>query len=184
MVDEDSDVDVRLVEAVSRGDAAALAELYERHAGALHALFRLLLGEDAEAEDAVHDLFIEVWRCAADYDPARGRVRSWLVVRARSRALDRLKAPRHARRVQVAVESVVDRLGSSEGGSERRLEEQALHAAVLELSEEHQRVLLLGYFEGLSSSEIAERDGLPIGTVKSRVAAALSRLRERLGGKT
>jgi RNA polymerase sigma-70 factor (ECF subfamily) len=172
--------DGALVVAIAGGDRKALARLYHRYAASLMAVAQRILGDRREAEDLLHDVFLEVWRHASHYDAARGTVRAWLLMRMRSRSLDRRKSAGFSRSVPL---------------EERRTEEPAptrddpalapdrsrVRRALAELPDEHRVVLELGYFEGLSSSEIAARLELPVGTVKSRVAAALARLRAGLG---
>lgn len=177
---EDAGRDRSLVEGLARGDASALAELYDRHAPVLGALARRILGSAVEAEDLVHDVFLEAWRHATDYDAERGSVRAWLVLRCRSRALDRRKSAPVSRTVSPADDTWLERVPDDQAPSGLGPDEQVLRRLLLELPEEQRTVLWLGYFEGLSSSEIAERIAVPVGTVKSRVAAALGRLRNAL----
>jgi RNA polymerase sigma-70 factor (ECF subfamily) len=167
--------DLALVQGVADGDTSALAELYDRWAGVVLAIARRIL-RSGEAEDLVHDVFLEVWRHAAEYDPARGSVRAWLVTRTRSRALDRVKSPAVTR--AVPLRGCHDR--PAPGTPEDRADGGRVRAAMQALDPEHREVLELRYWEGLSSSEIAARVRLPVGTVKSRVATALARLRQDL----
>jgi RNA polymerase sigma-70 factor (ECF subfamily) len=127
---------------------------------------------------------VEAWQRAADFDPGRGSVRSWLLVRARSRAVDRLRSLEAARKrglllrvEQGAEEASVEPLWD---GLDRALAKRALEA----LPEAQRSLVELAYFEGLSCSEMAEKCGIPIGTVKSRLSAGMSKLREAfaLGG--
>jgi RNA polymerase sigma-70 factor (ECF subfamily) len=168
-----------LVAAVARGDREALGALYDLHAPVLLALGKRMLGSQAAAEDLLHDVFLEAWHRAAEYSAQRGAVRAWLIVRARCRALDRLgRGARDAR----AVERVTAEAGEAaahpravaavDGARVRRL--------VRGLPAELLVVLDLAYFEGLSSSEIAGRLDLPVGTVKSRTARALACLRDAM----
>lgn len=171
--------DVSLISGAAAGNRDCLAALYDRYAPALLAIGRRILGDRREAEDLLHDVFIEVWRQAGDYDESRGSVRAWLLMRMRSRALDRRKSAAISKRADLpAPDAVADAHGDANGedpalGPDR----QAVRRALAQLPAEQRQVLELGYFEGLSSSEIAERVRAPIGTVKSRVAAALSKLR-------
>jgi RNA polymerase sigma-70 factor, ECF subfamily len=170
--------DVELVSAMARGDGEAIARLYDRHAPVVLALARRILGSQADAEDLVHDVFIEAWRHAADYDPDRGSVKAWLVLRTRSRALD---VRRSAARTLVDYDSrELGRLGAWAEDMTLGPDRQRLRKLLHELPREQSIVLLLGYFEGLSSTEIAERISAPVGTVKSRIASALNRLRATL----
>jgi RNA polymerase sigma-70 factor, ECF subfamily len=77
--------DIAIVQSMARGDSRALALLYDRYSGTMLALAQRIVGRGAEAEDVIHDVFLEAWRHSADYDPARGSVKSWLLLRTRSR---------------------------------------------------------------------------------------------------
>ncbi len=142
------------------------------------ALARHMLRGRGEPEDLVHDVFLEAWRHSAEYDHERGTVRAWLVLRTRSRAIDLLRSARVTRRVGDPT-GVLSGIAGTEGADDLELgpDRNAVREALAELPEEQRRVLLLGYYRGLSSSEIAEEIGVPIGTVKSRVLAALTKLR-------
>jgi RNA polymerase sigma-70 factor, ECF subfamily len=177
--------DEALIRRLAGGDAAALATLYDRYASLLLALGRRIVRDGREAEDLVHDVFLEIWRQAGDFDPDRGSVRAWMLMRMRSRALDRKKAPRLARAVSLEEGRLADHHGSggAGGGEDPALgpDRDRVRRVLAELPPEQRTVLELGYFEGLSSSEIADRVAAPIGTVKSRVAAGLNKLRAGLG---
>jgi RNA polymerase sigma-70 factor (ECF subfamily) len=175
------DDDARLVAAMANGDRSAMAALYDRYAALLLAVATRVLGERREAEDLLHDVFLEVWRQAADFDASRGTVRAWLLVRLRSRAIDRKKSVASTRVVPVDPERLLDARDPSTEDPALGPDRAALRSALASLPEEQRTVLELGYFEGLSSSEIALRIDAPIGTVKSRVAAALGKLRAGLG---
>jgi RNA polymerase sigma-70 factor (ECF subfamily) len=177
----DGNEDVVLVNRAANGDASALAALYDRHAGAMLAVGTGILKSPRDAEDLLHDVFVEAWKRIADYDPARGSVRAWLVLRMRSRALDRVKSPARSR-----TKSLPDADRPADGAADRvegSVDGARLRGALDQLPAEQREVLVLGYFQGLSSSEIAEHVGVPIGTVKSRVAAAMGKLRALLTGR-
>ena len=163
--------------AIANGDTQALARLYDRHAPLMVGLARRIVGGKPEAEDIVHDVFIEAWRRAADYDGNRGSVKAWLLLRTRSRAIDFRKSAGVARMVPTGDGAWLSALVDPRGDESEAPDREHLRRVVAALNVEQREVLLLGYFEGLSSSEIATRVGIPIGTVKSRVAAALSALR-------
>ncbi|MBC7977552.1 MAG: sigma-70 family RNA polymerase sigma factor [Myxococcales bacterium] len=169
--------DESLVVAMAGGDRAALATLYARHAGLLLGLALRIVREKREAEDLLHDVFLEAWRSAKDFDPKRGRVRTWLAIRMRSRALDLQKSARVSRNTgDAGLDVMVD---EAEGSSP---DHGRVRTALSELGSDQRRVLELAYFEGLSCTEIAERVAIPVGTVKSRIAAGLDRLRSGLVG--
>ena len=172
------DRDVRDVISLAEGDADALGRLYDRHGAIMLALGERILKNRREAEDLLHDVFVEVWKHAGDYDADRGSVATWLRLRMRSRAIDRLRSARMSR-VASLDDARLER--SDEAPSpEASANNHQLQSALASLPGEQATVLMLGYFEGLSSSEIAEREGIPLGTVKSRVAAGMQKLRARM----
>jgi RNA polymerase sigma-70 factor (ECF subfamily) len=170
--------DEALMAAVAAGDQAALAQIYDRYGAVLMAIGQRMLRSEREAEDLLHDVFLEVWRHAADYDAARGSVRGWLVMRMRSRALDRLKSVAHSR--VVSLETVVLPEPTTLEADPSFLQDQQVREALGRLPADQRLVLEQAYFEGFSLSEIAARQGAPLGTIKSRLARALTRLREIL----
>lgn len=172
--------DIALVKAMARGDREALALLYDRYSGSMLALSQRIVGRGTEAEDVIHDVFLEAWRHAADYEAARGSVKSWLLLRTRSRSLDVQKSARVAKQAGGSADSWLAELSDPGRDTSAGADTTRIRRVLLALPAEQREVLLLGYFEGLSSSEIAERVGVPLGTVKSRVAAALAALRGSL----
>ena len=167
---------------MSRGDRDALAALYDRYAAVLLGLGLRILGDRREAEDVVHDVFLEAWTHAASYDAARGSVATWLLLRMRSRTLDRVRSVGRSR--TIVTDDPTSQAESPAPAVDHHMaaEAVAMRAALGDLPAEQRRVLELAYFGGLSSSEIAEHVGISIGTVKSRTAAGLAKLRVRLGG--
>jgi RNA polymerase sigma-70 factor, ECF subfamily len=174
--------DAALLAAAATGDRDALSALYDHHSHAVLGLAKRMVGPGA-AEDLLHDVFLEAWHHAAEYSPMRGSVRSWLLVRARSRALDRLgKRGRDAR----MAEEVLAQGSLGDGAFHWAAHDSDIDARKVGqlaslLAPELTAVLEPAYFEGLSCSEIAERLALPVGTVKSRLARALSQLRTAVG---
>jgi len=172
--------DAALMVALVRGDRQALAAIYDRHAGVLLALATRLLGDRPQAEELLHDVFVEAWHHARDFDPARGSVRAWLVTRTRSRAFDRRSArARQGRLAEQAAREQSARTGDEDAGAP--VDAARVRQQVGRLPAELVAVLEMAYFEGLSFSEIADALGIPLGTVKSRMARALSLLREGMG---
>lgn len=165
--------DSLLIERVACGDREALGSLYDRYAPSLFAIAVVMLGR-SDAEDVLHDVFLEVWSAARSYDPDRATMRTWLVLRMRSRCLDRLRANRR----HSARETDNRALEQLAGPADRSPDVGRLPGVLSALSTHQRTVIELAYFSGLSLSEIGVRLGIPLGTVKSRAAAALSRLRE------
>ena len=173
---DEAAIDAALVARMATGDADALARLYERHSGLLLGLAVRIVRDRPSAEDLLHDVFLEAWRAAKHFDPVRGRVRTWLAIRMRSRALDLLKSSRVSR---TSGDAGLELL-AADGEMGRSSDHARVRAALGALRPEQRTVLELAYFEGLSCSEIAERAAIPVGTVKSRMAAGLERLRTGL----
>lgn len=171
--------DATLMRGVAAGDRRCLAALYDRFSPVMLAVGLRLLANRGEAEDLVHDVFIEAWRRAHSYDAARGSVRTWLLLRMRSRCLDRKKSAAVSRR-----EAMPEGEGTGAEGNRdelgRHVDRQRIAVALGTLTESQREVVLLGYFGGLSAREIGERVGIPTGTAKSRLAAALRQLRGEL----
>jgi RNA polymerase sigma-70 factor, ECF subfamily len=183
-----SSADRDLVARAASGDERAIASLYERYGGVLYAVAYRIVGQRADAEEAVIEAFAQVWREAPRFEPARGSVAGWLTMIARSRALDMVRA--RARRDRITASAAADRPGASPGMSSWRpdaggaLDDSERRAQVRQaldtLSPPQRQAIELAYFEGLSQSEIAERLQEPLGTVKTRVRLGMQKLRECL----
>lgn len=175
--------DRELVRQLRAGDADALATLYDRYAPLVYALALKMLQNAAEAEDLTQEAFVNFWQ-QQKYDPDRGSVSSYLATYTRSRALDRLRVGggRHT------ILKKVQRMAGAASQPPTPLEQadqndrrQHLRAALDQLPPNEREVLEIAYFEGLSQSQIAERLGIPLGTVKTRSRQGLLRLRDLLG---
>lgn len=164
--------DVELVARMARGDQAALGVLYERYASDVLRVAHALLHNEAQAADLAQDVFLEVWKRADQYDESRGTVRAWIVVRTRSRALDRLRSQATRKEVSLSDPTV-----KSPASVEMEMSEVHLPRAFQAVTAEEQAVLMLGYFEGLTCVEMSERLSIPVGTVKSRTRTAMMKLR-------
>jgi RNA polymerase sigma-70 factor (ECF subfamily) len=165
---------------MARGDAGALAELYDRYCPQMLSLALAILRGRPAAEDVVHEVFLEAWEKAATYDSKRGMVLPWLLVRIRSRSLDFLRAADQSRASIVPADFWNGLAHEPSGDDSLAPDRAAVCRALSDLAEPQREVLLLGYFEGLSCTEIAARVGAPVGTVKTRVARALAKLRDAL----
>src|SRR5687768_5142855 len=145
--------DAELIALVASGDKRALGALYDRYAVRMLAVGRTFVGLEREAEDLVHDVFLEIWRDAGDYDPTRGHARGWLFGRLRSRAIDRLRSPGVARSVLIAEPMVLPTDPVDDPSDS--IDQNAARRALAGLRGELRTVLELRFFHGLSSSEIA-----------------------------
>ncbi len=180
--------DHSLLEGVARGDESALEHLYDKYAGALYAVAYRIAGERSDAEDVVLDSFAQAWRDAPRFQPSRGSAIAWLTMICRSRALDLIRSRgRRARVVTKAAAAQPDAapgMGTADPGTDRDVEQlerrKVVAEALMALSPPQREAVQLAFYEGLSHSEIAERLGEPLGTVKTRVRLAMQRLRDSL----
>ena len=181
---ESTAADAEILSRIARGDVEALGELYDRYQAVLMPVALRILRSRPEAEDALHDAFVIVYDRAAQYAPDRGSVPSWLVTLVRNLCIDRARrrdrrgalADRYLGKGAARDESPTPETLAAEG-TERARVRRALET----LPEAQRETLLVAFFEGLTYPEIAERDGVPLGTIKSRAARAMAALREALG---
>ena len=175
------EADIDLVRRLAKGDRDAVAELYDRHASRVLGLAYRIVRNSPDAEDVVQDVFSQAWRTAPSYQSSRGTVAGWLLMMARTRAIDRLRS-RQAR--GDAATSDLDTLPADAVSPPDQLiaSQQAAHVreALLALPSEQKTALELAYFEGLTQSEIARRLQTPLGTVKTRIRSALASLRRSM----
>lgn len=176
--------DVALIRRICDADETALVALYDRWMRSLYSLVFHLLKDADDAEDVVEETFWQAWRKASSYEPSRGAVSTWLLTIGRRRALDRLRAKgRRREESMTSVRELAD-VASPAGDPSQAMEssERRTHvlAALANLPDEQREVLELGYFRGLSQSEIADMTAQPLGTVKTRMRLALQKLREPL----
>ena len=174
--------DVRVVQRMASGDAAALGEFYDRWSAEAYATAISIVRVAQDAEEVVADAFWQAWNQASRFDVSRGQVRSWVLSIARSRALDKLKAV--ARRREEQLESAPVELLANEGDAHDRIVEEerisVVAKALNELPTMQREVLEMAYFGGLSQTEIADCTGLAIGTIKTRIRLGMQKLRDRL----
>lgn len=174
--------DEDLVRAVARGDERAFASLFDSYNSRLFGFLLRMLKSEAEAEEVLQEVFMQIWQRAADFDEARGRAFTWLVTIARSRALDRLRTRRSNDRKDTLAFCGRREYGPDGLEDVIRMEERELvRRALGKLSEAQRQAILLAYFEGLTHPEIAERLETPLGTVKTRTRDGLGKLRKILG---
>jgi RNA polymerase sigma-70 factor (ECF subfamily) len=174
--------DIVSLAGVARGELEAAARLYDRHAPMLLALAVRVVQQRPEAEDVVHDAFLTLGDRSVHYSPDRGSVAAWLVTLVRNLAIDRVR--RRAGRSDILRRVAVEGASPCAESPEALLLAATIRAdvrrALASLPERQRRTLEVAFFEGLSYAEIAERDGVPLGTIKSRAARALATLRASL----
>lgn len=164
---------------MARGDESALAQIYDRYRLILFGLILRILHSREEAEDVLQEVFLQIWRRAADFDEARGRAFTWLVTVARSRALDRLRTLASRTRLAEAAPPI-EQVGDAAADALHSEQAEVVRGALAQIPVDQRQALFLAYFEGLTQTEIAARLGAPLGTVKTRIRAGMIKLRELL----
>jgi RNA polymerase sigma-70 factor (ECF subfamily) len=180
--------DAGLVERVAGGDEDALGQLYDRFGHAVYSLCRRIVRDGATAEELTQEAFVRLWRSAASFQPARGRVSTWLLSIAHNLALNELR--RRQSQPIVAPDTDWDatsaRLADTSAESNpvlaagMRERAEAVHHALAQLPAPQRHAIELAFFGGLSQAEVAAAQGEPLGTVKSRIRVGMQRLRELL----
>jgi RNA polymerase sigma-70 factor (ECF subfamily) len=176
--------DEELLTQVAAGDRMAFGSLYDRLSGPLFSLALKMLGNEAEAQDVLQEVFLTVWNKASTFNAARGSAFSWMVTQLRNRAIDRIRSRK--RRGEL-LETFGHELEPSGAGMRSAAEDcdasersRQVREALEKLSDEQRLVLRLAYFEGLTQVEIAQKLDEPLGTIKARAHRAMARLRDIL----
>jgi RNA polymerase sigma-70 factor (ECF subfamily) len=183
--DASAEADQGLVSAIAGGSSDALGRLYDRHAGRVFALARRIVARPEDAEEIVQDVFAQVWRQAARYTGDRASVAGWIVMLTRTRAIDRLRARRARPDEDQGIEPtpalpLPSLAPDPESITLSQESARQIRGAFETLPDPQRSVLELAYYQGLSHSEIATTTGVPLGTVKTRIRAAMETLRQKM----
>jgi RNA polymerase sigma-70 factor, ECF subfamily len=180
--------DREMLERIGRGDQSAFSALYDRLSRPLYSLALRMLGDAGDAQDALQDVFLQIWSRAATYNPEQSTVFSWTVLLTRSRVIDRLRARKRRLRVvdrapgdedaNVADASTME---SGADNADKNDEAARVRSVLNNLPLEQREAIELAFFGDLTHHEIAARLGEPLGTIKARIRRGLLKLRERLG---
>lgn len=180
--------DREMIFRIGRGDQTAFSTLYDRLSGPLYSLAIKMLGDASDAQDALQEVFVQIWSRAGTYDPEKSSVFSWAVLLTRSRAIDRLRA--RDRRLRVVAGSTADENKVAEATDASTVEsaadtankkDEAAHVRSLlkNLPEDQRQAIELAFFGHRTHHEIAAQLGQPLGTVKARIRRGLLKLREQ-----
>jgi RNA polymerase sigma-70 factor, ECF subfamily len=169
--------EAELLQRIRRGNEGAMAELYDRFSAVVFSAALRVLGEASQAEDVLQEVFLQLWRNPSAFDSNRGSLAAWLAVIARHRAIDHLRRRRPETDFEEVVLSVDPQLDSQAA----RAEAIGRIRAVMEtMSDEQRGAMEMAFFEGLTHTEIAEKTGEPLGTIKTRIRSALIAIRKAL----
>jgi RNA polymerase sigma-70 factor (ECF subfamily) len=175
----DAGDEMRLVARIRAGDQQAMSELYDRYAKVVYAVALRVLQDAAGAEDVVQDVFLQLWRNPDAFDASRGSLAAWLAVISRHRSIDRLRK----RRPETDIEDCVIAGGPDlRDETERTLVIEKVRLVLAEMNPDQRKVLELAFFQGLTHTEIAQKTGEPLGTIKTRIRSGLQHLRAKFAG--
>ena len=171
--------DAALIERIVQRDQTALAALYDRYAGMLSSVLNRILRDTQAAEEILQDIFFQLWRDPSRFDAARGSLPGWLMVIARNRAISRLRRHNPAAGGELSEAAAVSTVNIETAAAQQQLIGR-VKGALENLPAEQRAAIELAYFEGMSHSEIAQRTGDPLGTVKTRLRSAVESLKRTL----
>ena len=175
--------DSELIAGVIRRERRAFDLFYDRYAQIIFNLCVRILKDEAESQDVLQEIFLQIWREAERFDASRASVKTWLFTIARSRSLDRYRSRKTAKsRIEEQEEDQLQRIADKGDLQNTSVTQQYVTSALNRLTTEQRVVLELSYYEGLTQEEIAERLQEPLGTIKSRIRASLIKLRNLLAG--
>ena len=179
--------DQEMIAQIGRRDQGAFSALYDRLSGPLYSLAFKMLGDTSDAQDALQEVFVQIWSRASTYDPEKSSVFSWAVLLTRSRAIDRLRA--RDRRLRVVVESTAENkvaeatdastVESAADTANKKDEAAHVRSLLNNLPEDQRQAIELAFFGHRTHHEIAAQLGQPLGTVKARIRRGLLKLREQ-----
>lgn len=176
--------DVECLKRIAAGDHGLAAGLYDRHSRALYSLILRIVGDETEAEDVLQEVFAQAFRQSGRYDASRGPVAAWLLMMARSRSIDRLRARQARFEGRTGEVHVLEQIAASQPDAATAMLDQEqtrlVREALGELPLLQRLAIELAYYEGLSHTEIAARLEQPLGTVKTRIRLGLLKLRDAL----
>lgn len=170
--------DAHLTAGLRRGDPDALAEIHRRYGGVVVSYLRTTLRDPGAAEDVHQEVFLEVWRRGSSFDPARASLGTWIMVIARSRAIDHLRRRIPEPHDPQGAGTLMREDEDPSQSPDTLIERWRLAVLLAELPDDEARILRMRFHEGFSQSEIAERTGIPLGTVKTYMVRGLRRLRD------
>ncbi len=171
--------DTRLVAGIRSGDDQAMAQLYDRYSSIVYSVALRVLGDTGAAEDVLQDVFMQLWRNPGAFDSSRGSLPAWLAVITRNRAIDALRKRRPEDDIADTIVSLEPDLA---GEAERARAMDKIRGTLGTMPAAQRTALELAFFEGLTHSEIAQKTGEPLGTIKTRIRAGLLALRKALNG--
>jgi RNA polymerase sigma-70 factor (ECF subfamily) len=182
---DSTEAEIELLRLVGGGDRAAFSQLYDRFHGVLFGTAYRIVNNRETAEDVLQEVFIQIWEKAPLYDPCRGKPLTWAITLTRNKAIDRLRSGQRRARLQDQVEEQAKsdaQFDEQDGVSGLDLAENArtVRAALAKLPAEQREAIELAFFSGLTQTEISDRLGQPLGTVKARIRRGMMRLRSAL----
>jgi RNA polymerase sigma-70 factor (ECF subfamily) len=182
-----NETDLNLVQRMSAGEEVAFAEFYNRFAPALFSMIYAIVRDQKESEDVLQEAFVQMWKRTRTYDPSRSSLFTWAVMISRHKAIDRLRSrSRQSRLAEAVANEPVDQTSSTPASRAdsiiaRSEERERVRAALAQLGDAQREAIDLAFFAGLTQTQISEKLGAPLGTIKARIRRGLLALRDVLG---
>jgi RNA polymerase sigma-70 factor (ECF subfamily) len=181
----DLEAEIALLKRVSQGDRRSFEELYDRFSGVLFSTAYRVLNNQEAAEDVLQDVFVQIWDKAPLYDPTRGKPLTWAITLTRNKSIDRLRSTQRRNRLSDELEHEAQSMEQFDDKSSVEVVEaqekgKLVRIAIQKLSKDQRESIELAFFSGLTQTEIAERLGEPLGTIKARIRRGMMKLREVL----
>lgn len=181
----DVEAEIALLVGIAKGDQDAFAAFYDRYSAVLFSIAFRVLNDQTGAQDVLQDVFLQIWAKASTYDPARGKPLTWAVTMTRNKAIDRLRSRQRRARLKDEVER--ETMPDDPANSRVALDEvltrekgEMVRAAVKDLPDEQRKAIEMAFFSGLTQTEIAEKLGAPLGTIKARIRRGMMKLRDAM----
>jgi len=175
------ELDQELIEQVKKGDKTAFKQIYSRFSQVTYNLALRILKDKEDAEEAVQEIFLQIWNKTYSYDPSRGAVSTWVVNIARSRSIDKLRTVRYRNKnVEIDEEKVNSNVDLSRTIEDRDESKQVIRKALESLPEKQRAAIELIYFGGLTHIEAAEQLDEPVGTIKTRIRLGVMKLKDKI----
>ncbi len=169
-----------LIALLKNGDESAFSYLYDHYAGALNGIIYKMINDTAVAEDILQEAFVKIWNNFSSYDPSKGRLFTWMLNITRNLAIDTTRSKNYKKQSKIQSSEIAVGNASNNINEKERFDGLGVRKQVTLLKEDQKRIIELAYFDGFTQNEISQKLGIPLGTVKTRMRAAISELKRVL----
>lgn len=169
-----------LIALLKSGDESAFSYLYDHYSGALNGIIYKMINDTALAEDILQEAFVKIWKNFSSYDPSKGRLFTWMLNITRNLAIDTIRSKSYKKQSKIQSSEIAVGNASNNINEKERFDGLGIRKQVTLLKEDQKQIIDLAYFDGFTQTEISQKLGIPLGTVKTRMRAAISELKRLL----